>query len=48
MFVENVVTSGHQARIVALDYSLEAQEKISKEIKLRIKGNEWDRKQFHL
>jgi hypothetical protein len=27
MFVDNTVTSGHQARIVAFNYSLEAQEK---------------------
>jgi hypothetical protein len=27
MFVENVVTSGHQAKIAAINYSLEAQEK---------------------
>ena len=32
MFVDNVVTSGHQARIVALNYFLEAQEQ-------KIKGN---------
>jgi hypothetical protein len=30
---------------VALNYSLVAQEKRSKERKLRINGNEWDRKQ---
>jgi hypothetical protein len=43
--VDNVVTSGHQAGIVALNYS---KRKISKEIKLTLKGNEWDRKQYHL
>jgi hypothetical protein len=47
MFVDNTVTSGHQARTVALNYSLVAQEKKSKEIKLRINGNEWARKQLH-
>jgi hypothetical protein len=26
-FVDNIVTSGHQSRTVALNYSLEAQEK---------------------
>jgi hypothetical protein len=44
--VDNVVTSGHQARAVALNFSLER--KRSKEIKPRIKGNEWARKQLHL
>jgi hypothetical protein len=49
MFVDNVVTSGHQARTVALNYSLEAQnKKIKRTIKLRVKGNEWARKQLHL
>jgi hypothetical protein len=48
MFVDNVVTSGHQARTMAFNYSLEAQNKISKEIKIRIQGNEWARKQLHL
>jgi hypothetical protein len=41
MFVDNIVTSGHQARTVALNYSLEAQKKKIKAIKLRVKGNEW-------
>jgi hypothetical protein len=46
MFVDNTDTSGHQARTVSLDYSLEAQKKkIKKTIKLRVKGNEWARKQ---
>jgi hypothetical protein len=48
MFVDNAVTSGHQARIVALKLSLKHKNKRSKEIKLRIKGNEWVRKQLLL
>jgi hypothetical protein len=44
-FVDNVVTSGHQSKTVAFKFSLER--KISKEIKLRINENEWDRKQLH-
>jgi hypothetical protein len=46
-FVDDIVTSGHQPRIVALNYSLVAQEKRSKEKNLRINGNEWARKQLH-
>jgi hypothetical protein len=46
-FVDDTVTSGHQARTVALNYSLVAQEQKSKERKLRINGNEWARKQLH-
>jgi hypothetical protein len=37
MFVDNIVTSGHQARIVALKYSLEAQEKKIKRNKAKNK-----------
>jgi hypothetical protein len=37
MFVDNVVTSGHQARIVALNYFLEAQEKKIKRNKAKSK-----------
>ena len=86
MLVDNVVTSGHQAKVVALGgiakrkgvssgasllisvkclwitlsplvikpsqwpstILLKHKRKRSKEIKLRIKGNEWARKQFHL
>jgi hypothetical protein len=46
VFVDNDATSGHQARTVALNFSLER--KRSKETKLRIKGNEWAMKQLHL
>jgi hypothetical protein len=46
VFVDNAITSGHQARTMALNFSLKR--KISKEIKLRIKGNEWVRKQLYL
>jgi hypothetical protein len=38
MFVDNVVTSGHQARTVALNYSLEAQEQKIKRNKAK---NKW-------
>ena len=37
MFVDNVVTSRHQARPVALNYSLEAQEKNIKRNKAKNK-----------
>jgi hypothetical protein len=37
MFVDNVVTSGHQARTVALNYFLEAQEKKIKRNKAKNK-----------
>jgi hypothetical protein len=37
MFVDNIVTSGHQARIVALNYSLEEQEKNIKRNKAKSK-----------
>jgi hypothetical protein len=37
MFVDNVVISGHQTEIVALDYSLEAQEKNIKRNKAKSK-----------
>jgi hypothetical protein len=37
MFVDNVVTSGHQARTVALNYSLEAQKKKIKRNKAKNK-----------
>jgi hypothetical protein len=37
MFVDNVVTSGHQARTVALNYFLEAQEKKIKRNKAKSK-----------
>jgi hypothetical protein len=37
MFVDNVVTSGHQARTVALNYFLEAQEKNIKTNKAKSK-----------
>jgi hypothetical protein len=37
MFVDNVVTSGHQARTVALNYFLEAQEKNIKRNKAKSK-----------
>jgi hypothetical protein len=43
MLVGNTFTSGHHARIVSPDFSLE--NKIAKTI--RIKGIEWDRKQWH-
>jgi hypothetical protein len=46
-FVDNTVTSGHQAKTVALNYSLVAQEQKIKERKLRINGNKWARKQLH-
>ena len=46
-FVDKTVTYGHQTRIVALNYSLVAQDKEINEIKLRINGNEWARKQLH-
>jgi hypothetical protein len=48
MFVDNIVTFGHQARTVALNFSLEAQKQKIKKIKLRVKGNELARKQYHL
>jgi hypothetical protein len=37
MFVDNVVTSGHQSRTVALNYFLEAQEKKIKRNKAKSK-----------
>jgi hypothetical protein len=37
MFVDNTVTSGHQARTVALNYFLEAQEKKIKRNKAKSK-----------
>jgi hypothetical protein len=37
MFMDNDVTSSHQARIVALNYSLEAQEKKIKRNKAKNK-----------
>jgi hypothetical protein len=37
MFVDNIVTSSHQARIVALNYSLEAQKQKIKKIKAKNK-----------
>jgi hypothetical protein len=37
MFVDNVITSGHQARIVALNYFLEAQEQKIKRNKAKNK-----------
>jgi hypothetical protein len=37
MFVDNDITFGHQARIVALNYSLEAQEKKMKKNKAKNK-----------
>jgi hypothetical protein len=45
MFVDNTVTSGHQARTVALNYSLEAQKQ---NIKRKKAKNKWARKQLHL
>jgi hypothetical protein len=38
MFVDNTVTSGHQAKIVALNYSLEAKKQRSKAINLKVRG----------
>jgi hypothetical protein len=46
MLVGNVVTSGHHARTVSPSFSLE-KKKEKKAIRLRIKGIEWDRKQWH-
>jgi hypothetical protein len=37
MFVDNAVTSGHQAMTVALNFSLEAQKKKIKRIKVKNK-----------
>jgi hypothetical protein len=37
MFVDNVVTSGHQAGTVALDYSIEAQKQKIKSNKAKSK-----------
>jgi glycine cleavage system pyridoxal-binding protein P len=37
MFVDNVVTSGHQAKTVALNYSLQAQEQKIKRNKAKSK-----------
>jgi hypothetical protein len=46
-FVDDIVTSDHQPRIVALNYPLVAKEKRSKEKNLRINVNECARKQLH-
>jgi hypothetical protein len=46
ILVGNAVTSGHHARTVSPIFSLE-KKKIPKEIRLRIKGIEWARKQWH-
>jgi hypothetical protein len=47
MLVGNVVTSGHQDRIVSPTLPLKHERKIPKAINLIIKGIEWDMKQWH-
>jgi hypothetical protein len=46
MLVGNTITFGHHARTMSPNFSLE-KKKDEKEIRLRIKGIEWARKQWH-